>query len=81
MSEPNADGAVGTEAGGEAVRRDDRAPTTKPVILPETFDGTRDWDKWCFHFENVASVNAWDDAQKVKWLRVRLTGRAQKIFH
>ena len=82
MSEPG--DTVGTAAGSGAEHRDDppvTLPSTKPVVLPETFDGTRDWEEWCFHFENVASVNGWDDADKLKWLRVRLTGRAQKALH
>ena len=53
----------------------------RPVVLPETFDGTRNWDEWFFHFENVAAVNGWSDADKLKWLRVRVTGRAQKALH
>ena len=57
----------------------ERAATgmTRPLVLPETFDGTGNWREWFFHFENV---NGWDDARKLKWLRrVRLTGRAQKV--
>ena len=55
--------------------------TARPLVLPETFDGTGSWSDWCFHFENVASVNGWDSAQGLKWLRVRVTGRAQKALH
>ena len=29
----------------------------------------------------MSPVNEWTDALKLKWLRVRLTGRAQKAFH
>ena len=53
----------------------------KPIILPEPFNGTGDWDEWTFHFNNVADVNEWDDAKKLKFLRVRLTGRALKTLH
>lgn len=53
---------------------------TKPVVLPEPFCGETSWEDWEFHFDNVADVNGWDDEQKMKWLRVRLTGRAQKAF-
>lgn len=35
---------------------------TKPVLLPETFDGSKNLDKWYFHFENVAAVNGFDDS-------------------
>ena len=34
-----------------------------------------------FHFESVAAVNEWNDTDKLKWLRVRVTGRAQKALH
>jgi len=53
----------------------------RPLVLPETFDGTGSWTDWCFHFENVSAVNGWDDTQKLRWLRVRVTGRAQKALH
>ena len=53
----------------------------RPLVLPETFDGTGSWSEWCYHFENVAAVNGWDGAQKLQWLRVRVTGRAQKALH
>ena len=39
------------------------APTMKPVVLPEMFDGTREWDEWCFHFENVASVGQFSETK------------------
>lgn len=53
----------------------------KPIILPEPFDGTGNWDEWMFHFENVADINEWDDDQKLKFIRVRMTGRAMKTLH
>ena len=53
----------------------------KPVVLPEPFNGETSWEDWRLHFEDVAAVNEWTAAQKLKWLRVRLTGRAQKAFH
>ena len=54
--------------------------TTPPVLL-ETLDGTSNWSDWGFHFEHMTVVNGWDGAQKLKWLRVRLTRRAQKALH
>ena len=52
----------------------------KSVVLLETYDGKKSWDEWYFCFKNVAAVNGWDDALKLKWLRVRLTGHAQKAL-
>ena len=74
--EPRAENREGSAA------RDVRTPgAARPLVLPEPFDGTSNWDDWAFHFENVAAVNGWDDADKLKWLRVRLTGRTQKALH
>ena len=37
--------------------------------------------EWVTHFESVAIVNKWEkDEDKLKWLRVRLTGKAQTAF-
>ena len=53
------------------------APVTRPVVLPEPFNGEGDWHEWEYHFNNVAAVNNWTEGDKLKWLKVRLTGRAQ----
>ena len=52
----------------------------KPVVLPDTYSGEKDWDQWKYHFENFAAVNGWDDDNKLKWLKVRLIGRAKTAF-
>ena len=52
----------------------------RPIVLPEPYTGEGSWEEWTFHFENVAVVNGWDEAQKLQFLRVRLTGRAQKAL-
>ena len=54
--------------------------TEKPIVLPDTFTGEASWDDWMCHFENVADVNGWDDDQKLKFLKVCMTGQAQKAF-
>ena len=52
----------------------------KPAVLPEAFTGEESWNDWQLHFCNIADVNGWDDAAKLKWLKVRLTQRAfQKL--
>eukprot|EP00731_Ephydatia_muelleri_P039226 Em1238g1a len=54
----------------------------KPLLLPEPFDGeTTGWLEWMDHFESVAAVNKWVSGEdRLKWLRVRLTGKAQTAF-
>ena len=50
---------------------------SKPVVLPEPFQGTASWEDWIEHFERVAAVNEWtSNASKLKWMKVRLTGKA-----
>ena len=53
---------------------------SKPAVLPEIYIGDKSWDEWIYHFDSVATVCEWDDATKLKWLRVRLTGRAGTTF-
>ena len=55
---------------------------TRPVVLPEVFNGEGSWGQWIFHFENVdlAAVNEWNEASCLRWMKVRLTGRAQTAF-
>ena len=53
---------------------------TKPLVLPDTYTGEKSWKEWEYHFNNVAAVNDWDAENKLKWLKVRLTGRAQITF-
>ena len=51
----------------------------RPVLLPDPFDGEKtSWPDWVTHFQHVAAINKWESAdEKLKWLRVRLTGKAQ----
>lgn len=52
----------------------------RPRVLPEPFSGVGSWDQWKSHFEDVAALNEWDAAEKLLWLKVRLTGRARTAF-
>ena len=52
----------------------------KPVVLPDAYTGDGSWEEWLDHFGNVAAVNKWTAEQKLLWLKVRLTGRAQRAF-
>ena len=48
--------------------------SARPVLTPDPYTGEGSWDDWIDHFESIAEVNTWDDAAKLLWLRVRLTG-------
>ena len=52
----------------------------KPPVLPELYTGEKSWDEWYDHFDSIATVCEWDDAAKLKWMRVRLSGRAGTAF-
>ena len=52
----------------------------RPLVQPESFNGETDYCDWIDHFENVATLNAWDEGAKLQWLMVRLTGRAQNAL-
>ncbi len=52
----------------------------KPPVIPELYTGEKSWDEWIDHFDSVSEVCGWDAANKLKWLRVRLTGRAGTAF-
>ena len=74
MAEPGeVDGAAEAGAGTGGARVAHIPTTARPVVLPEIFDGSKSW--------GVAAVRAWDDADKLKWLHVRVTERAQKALH
>ena len=53
---------------------------SRPAVLPEIFTGEKSWDEWIHHFESVAKVNDWNEAAKLNWMCVRLTGRAGTVF-
>ena len=50
----------------------------RPVAIPEVFtsEGSQSWSDWQDHFDSVAEVNGWNAADKKKWVKARLTGRA-----
>ena len=52
----------------------------RPVITPDAFNGELSWDEWIRHFESVACVNDWDDATRLLWLEVRMTGKAKSTW-
>lgn len=56
------------------------ATPTRPLVTPDAFTGENSWTEWFFHFQNVSEINGWNEDDKLKWLKVRLIGRAQTAF-
>ena len=52
----------------------------QPVITPEPFSGEQSWEDWIDQFKSIASINDWNDEQKLIWLKVHLTGRASVAY-
>ena len=55
---------------------DDKAgcqSTTRPLVLPEKFDATGNFEEWISHFESIAAINKWGEEEKSLRIRVRLT--------
>ena len=49
---------------------------SRPLILPDKFSGEEDLSEWIVHFDNVSMINGWGDNEKIKWLNVRVIGKA-----
>ena len=52
---------------------------SKKKIYPDNFDGSNktEWSDYIVHFEQVASLNQWTDAQKAQIISIHLRGKAQ----
>ena len=53
-----------------------RQSTSRPLVLPEKFDGTGNYEEWISHFESIAAINKWGEEEKSLWIQVRLTEKA-----
>ena len=55
---------------------------TATTIEPFSGEASSNWDEWFVHFENCAAVNSWEsNEEKLKWICVRLTGKAQTLHY
>ena len=46
--------------------------------MASNYNGEDSWDDWIVRFENIASVNSWNDEAKLKWIKVRHSKGCQK---
>ena len=54
---------------------------SRPLVLPETVDREGNFDERISHFEDVADLNVWSNGDKLRWLKVRLVGKAHVAFN
>ena len=54
---------------------------SRPLLIPDPFDGETNFDEWMSHFEDVAELNGWTDKEKLCWLKVRLIRKAHVSFN
>ena len=69
-----------SEEGNEGESHGNQRPI-RLLVLSETFDGEGDFNKWISHFEDVADLNGWNDGDKLRWLKVKLVGKAHVAFN
>ena len=53
---------------------------TRPLVLPDAYSGEGNQSQWYFHFQSMVAVDEWNKETQLKWLKVRLMGRAQTAF-
>jgi hypothetical protein len=52
----------------------------RPKVLPDHFDGKKDWRQYLAHFDTVASLNGWSARERAQYLSVSLRGEACVIL-
>ena len=52
----------------------------RPRVMPDQYDGKRQWEEYLSYFENCAVINEWDDHHKAQYLRVSLRGAANQFL-
>ena len=77
-------------AAGEGVRFNLASPearndpgfdrSSRPLVKPERFDGSEDWNSYIQHFEWCAELNGWNEREKAKFLTVSVTGTARQVL-
>ena len=49
-------------------------------LLPDRFDGNSSIDDWVSHFESLATINGWNEAEKLLWLQAHVIGKAYVAY-
>ena len=61
-------------------RRENEIRPNRPLVKPERFDGSEDWNSYIQHFEWCAELNGWNETEKARYLIVSVTGTARQVL-
>ena len=66
----------------ETVRRTGSMTNTpsKPIVFPDIFDGSIDFDDWLANLKLCSEINNWDEDRKAQFLAVKLRGPALQVY-
>ena len=57
-----------------------RSSSSKPISLPDTYDGKTPLEDWLTNLELCSQINGWSKEQKTRFLAVRLRGSALQVY-
>lgn len=58
-----------------------QGPATRPVVMPDSYNGDGQFKDWLANFELCAELNGWTGETRRKFLIVRLRGHAQELYN
>ena len=58
----------------------ERETSRRPLMLPESYDGSKPWEDYLTHFESVAEINGWNCKEMARFLGANLKGEALEVY-
>ena len=58
----------------------DNGGASRPIIMPDCYDGHTKWDDYLAHFITCAEINGWNNMRRAQFLAARLRGQAQEVY-
>ena len=57
-----------------------KTPPSRPVVFPDIFDGSIDFEDWLTNLKLCTEINNWDEDRKAQFLAVKLRGPALRVY-
>ena len=61
-------------------RHDGKRNHSRPLVMPDRFNGITSWEDYRSHFQYCSLLNGWNSEQKGQFLAALLSGPAQKVL-